>query len=215
MTFVSAYEQLAIASVAFPQLGCGNGELDWESEIRPLMERYLGKLPIRVYVYLYPPEGPAEHRDRPGMKRWLRAEPTSLGFVEVWNDLESLTGRKGDTIEDAQQTGQNADVVDNRFLAIPGEAGAVRLYFDDLASLWMRLRSFGFLSKADVPDAYAAAGDVIINVFAQLPYVRPVRFSISRELGTDSHFQWTEGVMLMPSSDVELSQKQLDIFSYT
>ncbi|MBS3969780.1 MAG: hypothetical protein KGZ94_06655 [Clostridia bacterium] len=34
-------------------LGCGNGELDWESQVRPLMEKYLSRLPIDIYVYLY------------------------------------------------------------------------------------------------------------------------------------------------------------------
>lgn len=28
--------------VAFPPLGCGNGGLDWTTQVRPLMEQYLG-----------------------------------------------------------------------------------------------------------------------------------------------------------------------------
>ncbi|WP_457952420.1 macro domain-containing protein [Lactiplantibacillus pentosus] len=43
-----------IESISFPQLGAGNGGLDWEREVKPLMEKYLGELPITVYIHCYP-----------------------------------------------------------------------------------------------------------------------------------------------------------------
>ena len=49
--FADTYVEKGIASIAFPRLGCGNGGLDWE-EVRPLMERYLERLSIPVYVYV-------------------------------------------------------------------------------------------------------------------------------------------------------------------
>jgi len=49
--FVSGYARNGITSIAFPRLGCGNGELDWERQVRPLLERYLSRLPIDVYVH--------------------------------------------------------------------------------------------------------------------------------------------------------------------
>lgn len=39
--FVETYEEKGVISISFPQLGCGNGGLDWENEVRPLMEKYL------------------------------------------------------------------------------------------------------------------------------------------------------------------------------
>lgn len=36
--FCDYYAQRGITSVAFPKLGCGNGELNWD-EVRPLMEQ--------------------------------------------------------------------------------------------------------------------------------------------------------------------------------
>ena len=50
-TFVETYADLGIRSIAFPKLGCGLGGLDWEYEVKPLMERYLADLPIEVEVY--------------------------------------------------------------------------------------------------------------------------------------------------------------------
>lgn len=45
-----SYQQLGIVSLALPALGCGYGGLDWQ-EVRPLIERYLGGLPIPIEVY--------------------------------------------------------------------------------------------------------------------------------------------------------------------
>ncbi len=52
-TFAAIYAQDEITSIAFPQLGCGAGGLDWESQVRPLMERYLSPLSIRIEIYRY------------------------------------------------------------------------------------------------------------------------------------------------------------------
>lgn len=51
--FVAEYEQMEITSISFPMLGCGSGGLNWESQVRPLMEQYLAALPIAVYVHVY------------------------------------------------------------------------------------------------------------------------------------------------------------------
>ena len=49
--FVERYKSKGITSIAFPKLGCGNGGLNW-MEVKEVMERYLGELPIEVYVYM-------------------------------------------------------------------------------------------------------------------------------------------------------------------
>ncbi len=51
--FVATYQEKGIESISFPQLGAGNGGLDWEREVKPLMEKYLGELPITVYIHCY------------------------------------------------------------------------------------------------------------------------------------------------------------------
>ena len=32
---------------------CGNGGLDQENEVKPLMEKYLKNLPIDIYIYIH------------------------------------------------------------------------------------------------------------------------------------------------------------------
>ncbi len=91
--FVETYADQGITSIAFPELGCGNGELQW-ADVRPLMLRYLRKLPINVYINLYDRDGSTtvEHRDVAGTRQWLRREPRSLPFTEFWGDVKGTVG---------------------------------------------------------------------------------------------------------------------------
>jgi O-acetyl-ADP-ribose deacetylase (regulator of RNase III) len=50
--FVATYQEESIDSIAFPQLGCGSGQLDWETQVQPLMEKYLGALPITIHIHV-------------------------------------------------------------------------------------------------------------------------------------------------------------------
>jgi O-acetyl-ADP-ribose deacetylase (regulator of RNase III) len=71
--FIQIYVDARITSISFPMLGCGNGELDWEAQVRPLMEWYLKELPIQIFIHVkmshssFVPEhrDPAEIRAKP------------------------------------------------------------------------------------------------------------------------------------------------------
>jgi O-acetyl-ADP-ribose deacetylase (regulator of RNase III) len=44
---------VGLRSIAFPKLGCGLGGLKWiQDDIKGLMEKYLGELPIRVDIHI-------------------------------------------------------------------------------------------------------------------------------------------------------------------
>lgn len=49
--FLLTYKQQGFSSVAFPKLGCGKGNLDW-NEVKPVMEKMLGQVDIDVYICL-------------------------------------------------------------------------------------------------------------------------------------------------------------------
>ena len=87
--FCDNYAQRGITSIAFPKLGCGNGELDW-NEVRPLMERYLKNLPIDVYIYLDKgKQEEPEHKHPKEMQEWLRRNAKDLSFFGVVDDIRS------------------------------------------------------------------------------------------------------------------------------
>ena len=50
-TFSKTYKMLGITSIAFPKLGCTNGKLDWENDVKPLMFKYLQPLDIICEIY--------------------------------------------------------------------------------------------------------------------------------------------------------------------
>lgn len=91
MKFVSTYAEKHITSIAFPKLGCGNGELDWNL-VRLLMERYLKPLPIDVYIYLgVNSDNLPEHKEQQKTIKWLKENAKDMSFDGVIDDLKTLS----------------------------------------------------------------------------------------------------------------------------
>ncbi len=89
--FVQTYAEKNITSAAFPRLGCGNGELDW-NDVKPLMEKYLKKLPIDIYIYLGTgPDIVPEHREAKKTIDWLKENAKDMSFNGVKDDLLHLS----------------------------------------------------------------------------------------------------------------------------
>ncbi len=85
--FVQTYADKGITSVAFPKLGCGNGGLDW-SEVKPVMERYLEKLPIDVYVYIGKnPDSLPEHQMQAETEAWLKENAKDMSFNGIKEEM--------------------------------------------------------------------------------------------------------------------------------
>jgi O-acetyl-ADP-ribose deacetylase (regulator of RNase III) len=99
--FVAAYESRGIYEISFPRLGCGNGGLDW-TDVQPLMESYLGGLPIQVYIHDFEKDiGEPEHRDTRAGAR-LKFERS---FQKLLADLKSLVHQyRGDFVTVASDT---------------------------------------------------------------------------------------------------------------
>lgn len=91
MKFVSTYAEKHITSIAFPKLGCGNGELNWNL-VRPLMEKYLKPLPIDVYIYIGVNSiNLPEHKEQQKTIKWLKANAKDMSFDGVIDDLKTLS----------------------------------------------------------------------------------------------------------------------------
>ena len=87
MKFVQTYSAKNISSIAFPKLGCGNGELDWNT-VKPIMDSYLRNLPIDVYIYIgkHADDIP-EHKEPDKTLKWLKENAKDMSFNGMKDDL--------------------------------------------------------------------------------------------------------------------------------
>ena len=209
-TFAAKYYIYGVTSISFPLLGCGNGELDWESQVRPLMEQYLGKLPIDVYIHLQNRQDPytPEHRNLRQMKRWLQGEPESLAFNEVWADLIKAVAAEPHCA--AIGTGESFRVrisgeEDSIILELVNETVAIPE--DVFLDLWQQLRAAGFLGGAYLPSGLSDYSDWIIPLMTKLPYIRQVDMAEQ----SNRSFELSVGLRIIPSID-DCKRPQLSLF---
>lgn len=173
--FVDRYTDYGISSVAFPQLGCGHGELDWESQVQPVMERYLQDLPIPVYIHLYPvADDFIPERLDPEYAREAVQEQVSAD--RLWGDLQVvILGKTGHPFT-MPMFGPKIKIDDDCIRFEPDDGSTpIEIYRDLLADVWNTLRTRGALKLDDV--AYPeidGAGGWLFDLLEQLDYVRPV-----------------------------------------
>ena len=178
--FVEMYHVYGITTISFPPLGCGNGELDWETQVRPLMEEHLAELPITAFVHLQdsPDSFVPEHRNIKAISEWLHGETESLAFTEVWNDLRALSKscsqfsvfHSGEPFRVAVDAGGEGMTIRAATVNehIPGEA---------ILELWQQIRQSGFVSGDTLPYGLDSWSEYILPVMAELPYVESVVMS--------------------------------------
>ena len=198
--FCHHYADLGITSIAFPALGCGNGELDYDTQVRPLMEGYLSGLPISVFIYLGTSRSePAEHRDIKRIADWLRLDPPSLPFDEVWRDVNEALASRGHLRTIDEQ---------HKFVAYPQDAplclsvntpDQVLTYDgDELWMFWQQLRDDGLVYKEFLAEHYR--NSFLMAIFELLPYVQKISVSSSAsDLWNKPH----SGLQIVP--DLHLS----------
>lgn len=182
-TFVRIYRDAGIHSVAFPPLGCGNGELDY-ADVRPLMEQYLAPLPIPVY--LYPPlprSGVPEHRSQSAIRDWLHAEPRALPFGEVWADVRDLLKRRGEFVTITKQTPFSAEYVeqpDERedYIRVRAAGKTEAISRSDVKPLWRDLAAHGIATTRSVDGRSAP---FLFPIFDALPYIGLIKVADSFE----------------------------------
>lgn len=182
---VSVYNDAGIYDLAMPLLGCGNGELDWPTQVRPIVEKYLKNLPIHVFVYSRVASHVQipEHRNVAAMEAWLRSEPEHLPFSEVWRDLIGLLERQENFHTLATETNTFKACASEDPQGIFIESGGSKRFIDfsDLFDFWQQLKSYGFTSRQIAPSGLSRKSSYLMPIFAELSYVDLARISDSFE----------------------------------
>ena len=197
-TFTQTYSRMGITSIAFPALGCGNGGLDYDTEVRPLMETHLSSLSIPIFIYFpRPTAGPPEHRDVNTITNWLRSQPASLPFDEVWQDLVAILATRRHYATMSKGTAYKAEIVsageEQPALRITAGTKTYRFDRDILLDFWQQLRDYGFVHRSIAPQYHRVS--YLIPIFATLPYVE--RVSVSETL-RGLHTRPAVGLQVIP-----------------
>ncbi len=178
--FVQVYKEARITSISFPQLGCGNGELDWETQSKPLMEEYLKRLPIEIFIHVASSRTGfrPEHRVPKATKEWLREQPKSLAFTEVWDDLVAIVhSKKRFTIPDRNETFEAVvfDDAEGGGIEIADIKTPVRFHKEQLLDLWQQVRELGICIPQIMPGGLDFHSEYIVGLLAELGYFEPIR----------------------------------------
>jgi hypothetical protein len=143
------------------------------------------KLPVEVFIHLYKKGSfeVAEHKDIEETKRWLRSEPESLAFSEVWEDLLTVVRKQQEFV--TLDAGKRFAV---RHTVTPADG----LIFQDgeelfapqdaLLDAWQHLRSVGFLTVEGLTQGLDMHADKVMALLATLPYLKPAKIAAKRAM---------------------------------
>jgi len=197
--FREMYRTAGIYSIAFPPLGCGNGELEFAGMVQPVMEEYLHDLPIDVFIYLPRADAhPEEHHDLAAMRRWLRSEPTYLGFEEVWADLKALlaTRRTFETLTGRAEFAAEWEPESDAIRVRPS-GQSVKFGREEICELWGEFRRHKVITTRSVSEKRARLLSYLMPVLAGLEYVDPIVIAETFDSIVNSPMR---GIQLRPAS---------------
>lgn len=188
--FVENYERLGIESIAFPKLGCGNGNLDWEV-VRPIMEKYLKSLPITVYIYVddYKLETP-EHEDAEFVS-WIHSKPRDMSFNMLKEELQEVLKNNNDII---YYDGKSKHIEWKANKIVIQNGNTIEIDESDLCDFWDYIKNVGVVDIKKIPETYIQYSDVMLEIFKKLQYLQPVLVA-SNEKGLNNGigYQYIEG----------------------
>ncbi|WP_297112821.1 macro domain-containing protein [uncultured Devosia sp.] len=161
--FVASYARLGITSISFPPLGCGNGNLNW-ADVRPVMERYLSKVNITVYIHDFqvPKNFVPEHLSD------VRA-PES--FTEFWSDISSAIRRNKGTFYTTLDGSYAVENIDETGILINKSGHRRRIDRDLVEDSWLALRDRCLTNRSFTDDNTRKLKSYLFPILADLPYV--------------------------------------------
>jgi O-acetyl-ADP-ribose deacetylase (regulator of RNase III) len=197
-TFADCYASYGLTSVAFPQLGCGNGGLDWERQVRPLMESMLSSLPIEIYIHVYDDQ---DHLptgwDETYLKRWLQSPVVPMEGDEVWREfLCSATSFAQATTPDSSFLVSVWREQGTEALLITSGQNAMIWTRDDFIEWWSSVGDRGIVTTRQLVGVFDEYGEPLMELFSQVPYARRIRLAEHR--GSTGPIEWDFGIQLQP-----------------
>lgn len=199
--FVNSFGQREMRSVSFPMLSAGLGGLDWESEVRPLLEQYLDPLPFPVYIHLYESRNPyALYWDQEDLKNWLYTIPLWPQVESFIADIHALVNQQStwNRLDNKAQFEVYASG-DNGLLFHSADSTDYRCTAAELIAIWRLIESPAYIGAEDLPSHLSVPPILLFSFLAQLGYLHPALLS-------RNHTQRQIGLFCVPHHDSGRSQ---------
>lgn len=165
------WDRLESNSIAFPRLGCGNGGLNWD-DVRPLMEKYLGNLPMQIYIYVDNYIDPIpEHRNVTEMEKWLNGENGRSGYEAFKLKLHNFVQNEKEIL---LPNGDKCTVSEEDEII---NIGDISLEEQQVCEIWNWIRDVGILKVEDLPSSYSTVALPFLEIMRKLEYIKNVFIS--------------------------------------
>ena len=174
--FVETYKEKNITSISFPQLGCGNGGLNWEHQVKPLMEKYLKNLPIDIFIHVRPNSNlQMEHMNIAKTLQWLRKNPRDLSITQLIDDMkESIEANKHVLGKSGKWSIAISNGDDGLEFDVKSKDHSLVITYGSLYDMWIKLRDYGYLISYDLPVEVQNYSNIVFEFLEQLPYIEQV-----------------------------------------
>jgi O-acetyl-ADP-ribose deacetylase (regulator of RNase III) len=172
--FVEKYEEQGITEISFPRLGCGNGGLDWDN-VRPLMEQYLGKLPIQVYIHDFQVEtGAPEHQA-------VSSATYKKSFSQFIEDIKTLAAQSSHQFKTISAQTEFQIGIDSEAIVVKRpNSVSTKITLDDVYEAWSMLLQ-GPLTPHQLIGSAHTNSSYLLGIIATLPYVRAIQLRTDSE----------------------------------
>ena len=171
----SVWADQGIHTLALPRFA--EGELDWNTVIRPMLEIYLAPLPIPVYLHHQPI--PDTRRSIKQIDQFLNQPAQHQPFSRVWKDFGRIIRRTygqfatedGHAFTVAYQDGTRY----SRLVVTPDNESSVGVSMASLSELWDMLQAARMLLPSQFPSGLESVAPYLIPLFTKMDYIRVVR----------------------------------------
>lgn len=190
---VASFAEWGLTSISFPRLASGAGGLDWETQVRPLIEAYLAPLPVAVYLHVYDPV--MESRSPRALAAWLEGVPQPVTRERFWRDLTRLVKRQAmfQTVEEGQPGQPFQAALDirrrSRNLILSSANGSPQYLSESILNeVWTYIQQAGYALPRNFPSGADAYAPYLVGLLSGLRYVRSVRMTFGGATQIGLHF---------------------------
>lgn len=170
---ISQANELQLNDIAMPKLGCGNGGLDWETQVKPLVEKYLKKSPINVSIYDFDKDIIPEHLTTKDIEKWLKSKPKSIDFLIFFEDLKAILKSSllyKEVILNSERYNITYNEIDEYFI-FKSKIKEFIISKEDFKNIFYTLKNLGKICEIDLFTELQQHKIEIFEFLLYLPYV--------------------------------------------